>query len=176
MSEKKFHNICVILITTLNIINSIEYFIGSSKGNYSDAINICYNDGGILAIITNEYQFNISRQICMNNNTNCWIGLNNILNIDEWRYIDGTSVKGIYGFDNNGNPTYGHGPWSHNQPNYYHEVQHCVHFWNSHEYYWNDDNCLHIYRPLCMKVDATPMKQFCKYMYIWKNLLCLQKK
>ena len=25
-------------------------------------------------------------------------------NENEWRYIDGTSVKGIYGFDNNGNP------------------------------------------------------------------------
>ena len=147
-------------MSILNTINSIEYFIGSMNGNYTDAINICYNDGAILAIITNEYQFNISRQICMINGTNCWIGLNNMNIKNQWRYVDGTFVKYTYGFNSdNGKPTTGNGPWGSNEPNNLDDNENCVHFNNLTDYTWNDSPCSRIYAPICMKIETKPIKQ-----------------
>ena len=162
MSKPEFNNIFIILISMANLINSVEYFLVTSKLNYIDAINACYDNGGILGIITDEYQFDISREICMNTNNNCWIGLNK-MNNNEWRYIDGTSVNGTYGFDNNGNPTTGDGPWANNEPNNLQEKEHCIHFDILAEYTWNYDLCSKNYKPLCMKIETTPMKQFSRY-------------
>ena len=156
----------------LHTIYSIEYFIGSMNGNYSDAINICYNDGGILAIITNEYQFNISRQICMNSGNNCWIGLNKLNIHNKWRYIDGTNVRNIYGFGNNRSPINSNGPWGNNEPNNLDGNEHCIHFNNLTEYMWNDISCAKIYSPLCMKIDTKPLKQLSSQIYMMFIVVC----
>ena len=143
-------------------IDGTEYFIGSNIGTYNDGINTCIDDGGILATITNEYEYNVTRELCINNGSHCWIGLNDKYSPGFWRYIDGTSVKGTYGFDINGNPTAGNGPWNANEPNDGGTGEYCVHFKDingGNDMKWNDLWCHDTKYPLCMRVESQPIKQ-----------------
>ena len=163
MFKQVLYSIFVLISLILICIDGSEYFIGSNMGTYDDGINICLNDGGILATITNENDYNIARELCMNNNTECWIGLNDLYSEGFWSYIDGTSVKGTYGFDINGNPTVGNGPWHDDEPNNDNgnKPEDCVHFWDQYNAWkWNDYKCHNIKFPLCMRIETNPIKQF----------------
>ena len=150
----------VLISLVLIYINNCEYFIGSSMGNYNTAIQTCLNDGGILATITNENEYNIARELCINNGNDCWFGLNDIYYEGIWNYIDGTSIKGIYGFDINGNPTVGIGPWSDDEPNNINKMgARCIEFRSNTNWEWNDKACTFIRTPLCMKIETKPIKQ-----------------
>ena len=92
-----------------------EYYIFNTSDilvNYDDAIEICRSNGDTLASIYN-YTDNIAAQdVCDRyistldtgiNVQGCWFGLNNRDNIENYKYTDGSSVEGVYGFDSNGN-------------------------------------------------------------------------
>jgi len=98
---------------------NIQYYISNTSDilvNYNDAIEICRSNGDRLASIYN-YTDNIAAQdVCnryisrINNESfggvnvqGCWFGLNNRDNIANYKYTDGSSVEGVYGFDSNGN-------------------------------------------------------------------------
>ena len=56
-----------------------RYFIGSRNNryfNYTDAINVCLNDRGVLATINDITDYILASNICGNINIDCWIGLN----------------------------------------------------------------------------------------------------
>ena len=163
MMEQRLIYFIGLISLILICVDGSEYFIGSNMGTYNDGINICLNDGGILATITNQNDYNIARELCMNNNTQCWIGLNDLYDEGFWSYIDGTSVNGTYGFDINGNPTVGNGPWHDDEPNNDNgnNPAHCVHF-RDHDnvWKWNDSECDYIRFPLCMRIETNPIKQF----------------
>ena len=55
---------CLLLIVSLIVvcIDGTEYFIGSNMGTYTDGINTCIDEGGILATITNLMRMNIILQ------------------------------------------------------------------------------------------------------------------
>ena len=169
MFKQELFFILVLISLILICVNGTEYFIGSNMGTYDDGINICLNDGGILATITNQNDYNIARELCMNNNTQCWIGLNDLYSVnywmsEYWTFIDGTSIKGIYGFDTNNKPTVGVGPWHDNEPNNGNN-EHCVRYWNnSINFKWIDAPCNDITYPLCMRIETQP---------IVKQLVCI---
>ena len=159
MNKRLLFYIIALISLILMYVDGSEYFFGSNMGTYNDGINICLNDGGILATITNENEYNIVRELCMNNNTECWIGLNDLYSDGFWTYIDGTSVKGTYGFDINGNPTVGIGPWHDNEPNNGNN-EHCVQYWNNGtNFKWIDTPCNYTAYPICMRLETQPIKQ-----------------
>ena len=146
--------ICDLMIYVLNK----RYFIGSRVNlNYTEAINVCLNDGGVLATINNENDQINAANVC-GNIVDCWIGLNSMNNGNVWEWVDGTSVNGAYGFDINGNPTIGTAPWHTGQPDNALNDEYCVHLIAAPEYNheWNDRFCWNGYlRALCMRKQAT---------------------
>ena len=154
--------IAFILSILRSIVNGTEFFIGSIDGDYNEAIDICLNENGTLATIINENDYNIVRELCNNSNTDCWIGLNNRINKDIWTYIDGTSVKGTYGFDINGKPTKGITPWNSGEPNNAHKPsEYCVKldYIRYENFKWNDARCYLDKKPICMRTDVKITKQ-----------------
>jgi len=154
----------IVFVLCIIYADASKYFIGSRNFvNYTDAINVCLNDGGILATINNENDHIIASNVC-GTITDCWFGLNSINNENVWEYMDGTSVNGAYGFDINGNPTVGIGPWLNGQPDYHLNNEHCVHLAVGLNNQWNDRGCWFNYlRALCMRVE-TPNINVNKYI------------
>ena len=152
--------IVVLLLSLFVCINPTEFFIGSRSGYFRQASDICLDDGGIVATIVNENDYNKAKEIVIDGGFRCWIGLNRWDNNVNWRYVDGTSVKGTYGFDINGNANVGNGPWGNNEPNDIHNDEFCVEFiqFPNGLWQWNDENC-GIRLPLCMKIETEPIKQ-----------------
>ena len=146
-----------------------EFFIGSSSAVFNLTAQICLDDGGIIATLVHEYDYNIAREIVTNNGSNVYIGLNKWDNYVNWRYADGTSVKGTYGFDIKGNPIIGNGPWGNNEPDNRDNDEHCVEFLqfmsNNGIWSWNDGDCRSRF-PLCMRIETNPIKQLETYIFI----------
>ena len=159
MKSKGFSKIILLISLFLISIYNCEYFIGSNMGNYNTAIQTCLDDGGIIGTITNENEYNIARELCINNGTDCWIGLNDKYYEGIWNYIDGTSIKGTYGFNINGHPTVGVGPWGDTEPNNDRIGEVCVEFRSNTNWTWNDKICTHIRTPICMRIETKPLKQ-----------------
>ena len=103
--------------TTSPIVS--KFFVGQSSGeDFTSAIATCNAKGAVIATMKTQDDYNKLLALCQPFG-NCWIGLNRISDPsrqDTWEYIDGTPAAGTYGFDSNGLPTYGQGPWDSTQP------------------------------------------------------------
>ena len=81
------------------------------------------------------------------NGIGCWFGLHRQNNDSKWTYIDGTNIKGSYGFDMNGSPNDDISVLLDNKiPN-----QNCAHLANEYNFRWNNINCSALHVPLCKR-------------------------
>ena len=129
-----------------------RYFVGSTtRNNYRHAIDNCWELNGVLGSINSNQEMNEANATCIKESPSdkgCWFGLN-YMN-DYWMYMDGTNVKGSFGFDINGNPNQSNYPWSDGQPNFGTNSK-CIILARSEGHQWNDYNCEFAAAPLCVK-------------------------
>ena len=140
-----------LLISVLSLIINItssSYVIGPNPLNYQNAQAYCESIGGQLASIHSESEYNETKALCQDTNSDCWIGLSDTSAEGVWKWEDGTVTD--YGFVNNDNtnPATGISPWAVEQPDDG-NLEDCIHlreFWG---YLWNDDPCSTKYYPIC---------------------------
>ena len=129
------------------------YFTGPNAVSYIKAIEYCNNAGGVLASITNANENAVAVNVCIAGNppgNGCWFGLNDADVQDSYKYVDGTSVNGSFGFNINGQPTTGVFPWHNNEPNK--DSERCISLWKPQSYKWNDYGCNNDLLPLCRAI------------------------
>ena len=121
----------LLLLCNVSVKSEFEYYIPEFNAsatenlvNYDHAIQKCEINGDTLANIRTENNDTLAINICqtyvhftfLNNALGCWTGINNIDNITEYVYSDGTNVAGNFGFDVNGVPNGKFETWFPMQP------------------------------------------------------------
>ena len=164
VTSKMFLKSIVILII-IEFVRGAEFFTASAATNYDDAILKCKEQNGVLATMANQEDYNTLASLCQPTGRHCWVGLHRRVN-NNWEYLDGTSVKNTYGFDNNGNPTHGSGPWDSGQPG----AELCGGIANHgklHDFVSFEANFI----PLCMRVKTKPIYKLCVHYHTCTDIL-----
>ena len=135
-------------------INNIEgYIIGTTPVNsYAAANAYCNSQGSELATILDATDQAAAQALCSANANydplyGCFIGLRHKDATSEWEWKDGSSLS-LYGFNADGSPATGTGPWLAGEPNNNNED--CVHLLRYGGFAWNDHPCSGYYNlPMC---------------------------
>ena len=150
---------------------------------FNAAIQACHDRNAVLATIVNFQDFEITIQLCKATGYYCYFGLHrNSQNPSIWEYIDGTPVNNLYGFDSNGHPTTGSGPWHSGEPNFLHEG--CAAINRPIYTSWLDLGCQNTLRPICQRnqIGSSPtispsvqseipsmLSIYCIHIYVYNN-------
>nr|XP_014350047.1 PREDICTED: CD209 antigen-like protein C [Latimeria chalumnae] len=114
------------------VYNTSCYRFSTNREDWNTANQTCSNENAHLVIINSESELNFLKQQI--NKTRYWIGLNDIKNESDWRWVDGT--------EHTPTPKY----WMEGEPNDK-DGEDCAHFMESG--YWNDLACNLQHRFIC---------------------------
>ena len=148
------------------------YLLGPYAMNFIEAESYCKSLKSHLATIRDTTDRDEARALCQTADGSfggCWIGL--YIYASRWRWKDGSSTFGTYGFDNGGRPTTGIDPWWPGEPSFSNGREYCAHFYAGHQFNWNDCSCLALNYPICndpppcseLLSDLTPTERFGSY-------------
>ncbi|XP_078537170.1 hepatic lectin-like [Lissotriton helveticus] len=115
------------------------YLILNLKSNWMAAKMKCESKNATLAVITSEGEQNFLKS--KTKDQRFWIGLTDVDEEQEWRWIDGTDYKSGIKF------------WKPGEPNDSNKNEDCAHLWINGE--WNDVHCTYQCFALCEKKAST---------------------
>ena len=163
--------LCNVFVKSQTVYYVPEFTVNATENlvSFDKAIQKCEKEGNILAniksasdqedAITVCWPYLVEKGILIDGGLGCWIGINNMNNIDEYVYSDSTSVAGNFGFDVNGVPDPNVEAWKPLQPD--NDDHRCLSLINDgtnqrDERFWNDVNCNStLFVPLCEKVPTS---------------------
>ncbi|XP_043924792.1 asialoglycoprotein receptor 2-like [Protopterus annectens] len=121
------------------------YQLSEMEEQWDDAKKACESEGAHLMIITSLEEQRQAWKFMRDVGVNIWIGLHDIDEEGDWRWVDGTMVSAMPQF------------WDYKQPdNWDHKknrTEDCgsLHRHGSLSSGWNDDYCMEYYRYICEK-------------------------
>lgn len=142
--------ICILIVCMF----LADYFTGPSALSQSSAEAYCQDNGGHLASIRTDDEFEASEAACAAAGASiCWIGLLSEGGSSDWSWTDGSTLALGFGFNCDGTPTTGSGPWAEGEPNDSGSNEDCGDLRNvgSEDVGFNDSPCSQEFIPLCQK-------------------------
>jgi len=136
----------IIAVFRASAADEDTFFTGPSKMDWSSAEEYCVDNGGHLASINSQTEYDAAKAVCAAGSGSCWLGLHSDDgNSGPWSWTDGSPLD--FGFNSDGTPTTGINPWNGGEPS--HNGEDCVHMWDFFGYKYNDVGCTGNYIPLC---------------------------
>jgi len=128
------------------VAGDVGFMVGSQAVSGYNAQAYCEGYGATLASVHSEAERDEVLSYCETQSSSCWIGLTLSTDKTTWTWSDGTAID--YGFNADGSPTVGAGPWYSGEPNDWKGSEDCTMISNRHND-WNDAYCWSSAVPIC---------------------------
>lgn len=116
------------------------YNFNTECKNWTDARQICRNEGGDLISLT-EGNFIFFRDVSQRKSGTCnhvWVGTTSISSPRRWNWLNGQAITAVF--------------WAPGQPDYWLSNEHCGDLTKHANYFLNDDDCKNTRHFLCQWV------------------------